>query len=76
MNTSTQREYMAQGIVTVLNPAIGVASLVLGMVNMTGEPYAHHGTLRHFMPVYFNAGIMSSILWKPGAAPSTTTGVP
>lgn len=68
MNTSTQREYMAQGIVTVVNPAIGVASLVLGMVNMTGEPYAHHGTLRHFMPVYFNAGIMSSILWKPGCS--------
>ncbi|MCK6252635.1 lipase family protein [Pseudomonas fragi] len=68
MNTSTQRGYMAQGVVTVLSPAIGVASLVLGMVNMTGEPYAHHGTLRHFMPVYFNAGIMSSILWKPGCS--------
>ena len=68
MNTSTPREYMAQGVVTVLNPAIGVASLALGMVNMTGEPYAHHGTLRHFMPVYFNAGIMSSILWKPGCS--------
>ena len=68
MSTSTQREYMAQGVVTVVNPAIGVASLVLGMVNMTGEPYAHHGTLRHFMPVYFNAGIMSSILWKPGCS--------
>lgn len=52
----------------MVNPAIGVASLVLGMVNMTGEPYAHHGTLRHFMPVYFNAGIMSSILWKPGCS--------
>lgn len=68
MNTSTNREYMAQGVVTVLNPALGVSSLVLGMVNMAGEPYAHHGTLRHFMPFYFNAGIKSSILWRPGCS--------
>ncbi|MBD8604603.1 lipase family protein [Pseudomonas sp. CFBP 8771] len=68
MNTSTKREYAAQGVVTVLNPAIGVSWFVLGMINILGEPYTHHGTLRHFMPVYFNAGVKSSILWKPGCS--------
>ncbi|APC19570.1 lipase (plasmid) [Pseudomonas frederiksbergensis] len=68
MNTSTQWEYIAQGVVTVLNPAVGVSWFVLGMINILGEPYTHHGTLRHFMPVYFNTGVKSSILWKPGCS--------
>lgn len=68
MNTSTKWEYIGQGVATVLNPPIGVSWLALGMINILGEPYTHHGTLRHFMPVYFNAGIRSSILWKPGCS--------
>ncbi|WP_347902770.1 lipase family protein [Pseudomonas purpurea] len=68
MNTSTKREYLAQGVATVLSPPVGVSWLVLGMINMTGEPYTHHGTLRHFMPVNFGAGHKSSILWKPGCS--------
>jgi hypothetical protein len=68
MNTSTKREYIAQGVVTVLNPAVGVSWFVLGMINIFGEPYAHHGKLRHFMPVYFKTGVKSSILWKPGCS--------
>ena len=68
MNTSTPREYIAQGVVTVLNPAVGVSWFMLGMVNIIGEPYAHHGKLRYFMPVYFRAGIKSSILWEPGCS--------
>ncbi|SQH32580.1 lipase family protein [Pseudomonas mucidolens] len=50
MNTSTKREYIAQGVVTVLSPAVGVSWFVLGMINIFGEPYAHHGKLRQFMP--------------------------
>lgn len=68
MNTSTKREYIAQGVVTVVNPAVGVSWFVLGMINILGEPYTHHGTMRHFMPVYFNTGVKSSILWTPGCS--------
>jgi len=68
MNTSTKREYIAQGVFTVLNPAVGVSWFVSGMINIIGEPYAHHGKLRHFMPVYFKAGVKSSILWTPGCS--------
>lgn len=68
MNTSTKKAYIAQGVTTVLSPAVGVSWFVLGMINILGEPYTHHGALKHFMPVYFNAGVKSSILWTPGCS--------
>lgn len=68
MNTSTKQDYIRQGLVTVVSPEVGVSLFVVGMVNITGEPYAHHGVLRHFMPVYFEGGIKSSLLWKPGCS--------
>ncbi|PHN24750.1 lipase family protein [Pseudomonas sp. ICMP 460] len=68
MNTSTQRQYAGQGVVTVVNTALGLSWFALGMINMTGEPFTHHGTLRHFMPVYFSARLKSSLLWKPGCS--------
>ncbi|UVM48538.1 lipase family protein [Pseudomonas sp. B21-015] len=68
MDTSTKREYIAQGVVTVISPPVGVSWFALGMINITGEPYTHHGTLRHFMPVNFGAGKKSSILWMPGCS--------
>ncbi|MBV6826027.1 lipase family protein [Pseudomonas sp. PD9R] len=58
----------------------GIASLVLthpvasflifaiGLVRIGGAPYQHHGKLQHFMPVAFNKGEQSSILWEPGCA--------
>jgi len=37
-----------------------------GITNWTGEPYDHHGTLRHAMPVQFSRKEVSMILWEPG----------
>ncbi|APC16856.1 lipase [Pseudomonas frederiksbergensis] len=68
MNTPSKPMYVAHGTVLVLNPAAGLALLIVGMVNFRGEPYAHHGKLRHFMPVEFNEGHKSSILWEPGCS--------
>lgn len=51
---------------TFANVPLGLSVFVAGITNWTGEPYEHHGTLRHFMPVHFNDREMSSILWQPG----------
>ena len=39
---------------------------VTSVINVDGEPYAHHGQLQHFMPVDFGSNEMSHILWAPG----------
>ncbi|WP_137807302.1 lipase family protein [Pseudomonas sp. G(2018)] len=51
---------------TFVNVPLGLSVFVAGITNWTCEPYEHHGTLRHFMPVHFNDREMSSILWQPG----------
>ena len=43
--------------------AFGV--LVAGLRQLLGEPYQHHGTLRHFMPMEFGRGRESHLLWGP-----------
>lgn len=48
------------------NVPVGLSVFFAGITNWTGEPYDHHGTLRHFMPVEFARGKMSAILWEPG----------
>ncbi|MGE8177654.1 lipase family protein [Pseudomonas fluorescens] len=68
MNTPSKPMYVAHGTVLVLNPAAGLAFLIAGMLNFRGVPYAHHGKLRHFMPVEFDEGHQSSILWEPGCS--------
>ena len=42
------------------------AAYVTSMVNVGGEAYMHHGQLQHFMPVDFDDGEVSHILWAPG----------
>ncbi|MDN9032438.1 lipase family protein, partial [Enterobacter hormaechei] len=36
-------------LLMLFNPAIGGAVMLLSPVNIVGEPYTHHGKLRHFM---------------------------
>ncbi|MBC3363617.1 lipase family protein [Pseudomonas sp. SWRI154] len=48
------------------NVPVGFSVFVAGIYNWTGEPYEHHGTLRHFLPVEFSRREQSSILWTPG----------
>ena len=52
----------------VTNPVLGILIFVAGLVRVGGEPYEHHGTLHHFMPVNFTGKEKSSILWNPGCA--------
>ncbi|HBP5738378.1 TPA: lipase family protein [Pseudomonas aeruginosa] len=61
-------------LLTLFNPAIGKAVLLLSPVNIIGEPYTHHGKLRHFMPVSFADGHKSAILWTPGCESITERG--
>ncbi|MBC3373014.1 lipase family protein [Pseudomonas sp. SWRI92] len=51
---------------TFVNVPAGFSVFVAGIYNWTGEPYGHHGTLRHFLPVEFSRRERSSILWTPG----------
>ncbi|TPG76069.1 lipase family protein [Pseudomonas mandelii] len=51
---------------TFVNVPAGLSVFFAGITNWTGEPYDHHGSLRHFMPVEFERGKMSAILWDPG----------
>lgn len=53
-------------VVTFSNVPLGLSVFVAGITNWTGEPYEHHGTLKHFMPVDFGGGKKSAILWEPG----------
>lgn len=65
MNTKP-RVYLPGAALTFFNAPLGIAGFVAGIANLTGEPYEHHGTLQHFMPVAFGANKMSSIMWEPG----------
>lgn len=46
--------------------AVGAAEMLLSLVNINGEPYTHHGELRHFTPLSLGQGDRSAILWTPG----------
>ncbi|SEN41988.1 Lipase (class 3) [Pseudomonas sp. ok272] len=64
---NTKNEVMGTGLaLTFTNVPLGVSVFVAGLSNVTGEPYTHHGTLRHFMTVEFDAREHSAILWEPG----------
>jgi hypothetical protein len=52
--------------VSFFNAPLGITMFAAGVRNLSGAPYAHHGTLHHFMPVKFEDGHQSSILWAPG----------
>lgn len=52
--------------VSFVNAPLGISIFFAGVANLSGAPYAHHGTLHHFMPVRFEDGHQSHILWKPG----------
>lgn len=70
MNTFAKPKemYAANVGLVALHPVGGFAFLILGMINLLGDDYGHHGDLRHFMPVTFGEGHKSSILWKPGCS--------
>jgi pimeloyl-ACP methyl ester carboxylesterase len=70
MNTPSNRVpmYATHGAVLALHPVGGLAFFIGGIINFLGDPYGHHGQLRHFMPVIFGEGHRSSILWEPGCS--------
>jgi len=68
MSTSKPKQLAARGAVLVLDAPVGLTLFISGLINFTGEPYAHHGKLRHFLPVNLGAGSKSSILWSPGCS--------
>ena len=70
MNTPSNRVpvYATHGAVLALHPVGGLAFFIGGIINLTGDPYGHHGKLSHFMPVDFDDGRKSSILWEPGCS--------
>jgi hypothetical protein len=51
---------------TFANVPAGLSVFFASITNWTGEPYDHHGKLQHFMPVEFERGKKSAILWEPG----------
>ncbi|CAI8817240.1 MULTISPECIES: lipase family protein [Pseudomonas] len=65
MNTKP-KVYLAGTALTFVNVPVGLSVFAAGITNLSGEPYEHHGTLRHFFPVDFGGKEESSILWAPG----------
>ncbi len=52
--------------VSFVHAPLGISIFIAGVSNLSGAPYAHHGKLHHFMPVRFEDGHQSQILWEPG----------
>jgi len=50
MNTKTS-VYATGAALTFVNVPAGLAVFSAGITNLSGEPYEHHGKLRHFFPV-------------------------
>lgn len=65
MNTKTS-VYTTGVALTFVNVPAGLAVFSAGISNLSGEPYEHHGKLRHFFPVELGGKEKSSILWEPG----------
>ncbi|CAI8923323.1 Lipase (Class 3) [Pseudomonas sp. IT-P258] len=65
MNTDKPPILAGKAAVMLINPALGAAAVATGLINFAGQPYEHHGTLHHFMPVKFEDGHQSSVLWTP-----------
>lgn len=64
---NTKVDVYATGLaLTFVNVPLGLSVFVAGISNVSGEPYEHHGTLRHLLPVEFGRGEKSTILWAPG----------
>lgn len=65
MNTKTS-VYATGAALTFVNVPAGLSVFAAGITNLSGEPYEHHGKLRHFFPVELGGNEASSILWEPG----------
>lgn len=64
---NTKVDVYATGLaLTFVNVSLGLSVFVAGITNVSGEPYEHHGALRHLLPVEFGRGEKSTILWAPG----------
>lgn len=57
--------YRAGSVLSFTNVPAGFGVFVAGLNQLLGEPYQHHGTLRHFMPVEFGQGQVSHLMWEP-----------
>ncbi|MEE1924029.1 lipase family protein [Pseudomonas sp. 148P] len=55
------------------SPAVGAVLLLAGLLNLSGNPYRHHGRQGHFMPRKRGAGPASSVLWNPGCEAITAS---
>lgn len=65
MDTSTS-QLLAGTVMTFSGVPTGLGLFGVGLVNVKGAAYEHHGKLRHFMPVTLADKQQSSILWEPG----------
>lgn len=69
---NTRYEVIAPGaILAPISFPLGVKIMHTGLVNQDGEPYEHHGELRHFMPIELSGQEASAILWSPGCTTIT-----
>jgi len=64
---NTKAEVLGSGLILgFVNVLAGLSVFAVGITNVTGEAYEHHGVLRHAMAVQFSSTEMSSVLWEPG----------
>ncbi len=69
---NTRYEVIAPGaILAPISFPLGMKIMHSGLVNQDGEPYEHHGDLRHFMPIQLSDQEASAILWSPGCTTIT-----
>lgn len=63
----TDKRLWIPGLAALITGTTGVggAAFVAGVVNLQGDPYQHHGTQHHFLPLKIAKDEETSLLWQP-----------
>lgn len=63
----TDNRLLIPGTVALIGGASGPGALAFlaGITNLKGDPYQHHGSQYHFLPLAIGANEETSVLWQP-----------
>src|SRR5690606_2225730 len=63
----TDKRLWIPGLAALITGTTGVggAAFLAGVVNLQGDPYQHHGTQHHFLPLKIAKDEETSLLWQP-----------
>ncbi|MGP3790266.1 lipase family protein [Pseudomonas sp. B392_1p] len=66
----TDKRLWIPGLAALITGTTGVggAAFLAGVVNLQGDPYQHHGTQHHFLPLKIAKDEETSLLWQPACS--------